>query len=58
MYFGMSEAATSDMLFTVLLAVIVVFLAGWLGMLAAAVVRCLRDAAEPAVPNRPLPTRQ
>ncbi|HZU22585.1 MAG TPA: hypothetical protein VE998_07105 [Terriglobales bacterium] len=46
------------MLFTVLLAVIVVFLAGWLGMLAAAVVRCLRDAAEPAVPNRPLPTRQ
>ena len=58
MYFSMSEAATSDVLFNVLLVLILVFLAGWIAMLAAAVVRCLRDGGEPAAEERPLATRQ
>ena len=37
---------------------ILVFLAGWIAMLAAAVVRCLRDGGEPAAEERPLATRQ
>jgi len=53
----LSEAATSDVLFNVLLVLILVFLAGWIVMLAAAVVRCLRDGNGPAAEERPLATR-
>lgn len=46
--FATSPLANSDVLFDFLLVLILALLGGWLLMLAAAVMRCLRDGGNPA----------
>jgi hypothetical protein len=48
----MSEVATSDLLYDVLVFLVMAFMAGWVVMLAAAVVGCLRENKDKAEADR------